>query len=706
MELSSIGPGRLSPDGPQPPARPVAESPLIKSEIADSAAAVRLKFLTADGQTATALEQEALFGTNDMVEASFLDRCQLVSGCIGRLRFMTPRGRSYATGFLIAPGLVMTNHHVFPIETAAQGASIEFDYRYNVSGQIPPGIEFDLIANEFFVADQSLDFAVVAVSPKSTTGTTLGNRGYLRLNPASGKAEKGDFVTIIQHPDGQPLRIALRENKITRAERNEAVIWYEADTAHGSSGAPVFNDSFQIAALHANGRIRRDDQGRYALRAGGWASTLVGLTESDVLWEANVGFRVSQICVSLLELARAKSAAHCQMLEEAMKGGDVLAAAVGESKSGAVEAEVKHEGEEHMPVKKTTHTVNEFSRKWELVVPLQLRISLEMPEAASIAQAPVSGISPVTGLETEAYRMEIPVIYDGLDERDGFDRKFLELAGDADVPMPQLTEDGQDVVAPLIDGSGHELKYHKFSIWMHKDRRLALFTASNVDWRGRKRSLRGKPLTRASLAGFPPDERIAEQWVSDDRIAEEHQLPDIFYTEDRGAFDKGHLVRRDDVCWGKTFQDIQMANGDTYHVTNCSPQIKPFNQGPHGEENWGDLESYVQTVTKEEQEEVVIYAGPIFGEADRWFRGKDDAGKARVRIPSKYWKIVVSKADGGPKAYGFVLEQDVRPVTEKEFYVTEEWLGRLKRVSEIQAELRGWVSLDELAAIDAYDEVK
>ena len=36
---------------------------------------LRERFLTADGQTATPLEQEALLGTNDLVESNFLDRC-------------------------------------------------------------------------------------------------------------------------------------------------------------------------------------------------------------------------------------------------------------------------------------------------------------------------------------------------------------------------------------------------------------------------------------------------------------------------------------------------------------------------------------------------------------------------------------------------------------------------------------------------------
>ena len=229
----------------------------------------RFAFLTADGQTATPLEQEALLGNDDTVEASFLDRCLLVRNCIGRIRFSTARGRSYATGFLIAPGIVLTNHHVFGTAAAARGASIEFGYWYDVAGQLPSlSNEYDFDPDSFFAASADLDFAAVAIAPTSTLGEETRSRGYLRLIPQTGKAEIREFVTIIQHPDGEPLRIALRENCIVRLEPDEPFIDYVADTAHGSSGAPVFNDSLQLVALHFRGRIKRNAARQYALKNG------------------------------------------------------------------------------------------------------------------------------------------------------------------------------------------------------------------------------------------------------------------------------------------------------------------------------------------------------------------------------------------------------------------------------------------------------
>jgi endonuclease G, mitochondrial len=717
-ELATAAPrtaprARVAPTAPVPPTTvpPAAAAPPpgpapIRRE--------RFRFLTADGQSATPLEQEALLGTNDLVEANFLDRCELATTCIGRLRFDTPRGRGFATGFMVAPGLLMTNHHVFPDESIAQGAVVEFGYRYNIAGLISPTVEFALRPEEFFINSEALDFAVVAVAPVSGTGASLADRGYLRLNPDSGKAEEKDFVTIIQHPDGQPMQIALRENEVVRAQPDENFIWYRADTAHGSSGAPVLNDSFQIAALHASGRIKRAANNEFLLKDGRSVASLEGLKETDVVWEANVGMRVSHICVELMALAKTRSASHANTLAVAMKGGDILATAIARAKAGVADAHGTEaeatQGSNIMPVSRVDTGSGARSALTDIVVPLQLRISIEVAGGAGQPLTVRSGrTADGLGLETEAAHMLIPVIFDGLDERGGFDRKFLGLAGNASVPMPTLTNAGKAVAAPLLagHGSGVELKYHKFSIWMHKERRLALFTASNVDWRARKKSIDGKKLDRDTLAGFPPDSKfVIEQWVADPRLAPEHQLPDIFYTDDRKAFDKGHLVRRDDVCWGDSFADIQKGNGDTYHVTNCSPQIKPFNQGAAGVENWGDLESHVQKATKKDNEEVVIYAGPFLGADDRLFRGKDDAGSVRIQIPNRFWKIVVTKGDNGPEAYGFILSQDVRSITETEFFVTDEWKGSLKRLSEIEGGLRGWISLDQLKPFDQFDKVQ
>lgn len=714
MNLNAIDLAEFAVEAPT--ADPIPAAPPSASLVAR-----RFKFLTADGQSATPLEQEALLGTNDLLDVNFLDRCMLARRCVGRIRVQGGGRQGWATGFLIAPGLMLTNHHVFPNAAAVASSRIGFDYWFDVSGQRPSDPdEYDLRPDLLFVTDPALDYTVVAVAPHSAAGAAIADRSFLRMIPESGKAKQGDFVTILQHPDGVPMQIALRENEVVRAAEDEPYIWYKADTAHGSSGSPVLNDSLQLVALHANGRIKRDGD-RYVLAAGGTTDSLDGLSESDVVWEANVGFRISRISQSLVEGVRTNWPDRRSDIEAAMRGGDVMSTtikaldeqiiahpgavfATGPATAAIVPLRVAAAADRLQPeslLQESSDMSASTTGSTTMVIPLQLRVSLELGGTA----APLASIAPpATAIETEAFEMRTPRIYDGLDQRPGFDPHFL---GDHDpVPAPVVTDSGKAVLAPLIESDDPELRYRHFSVWMQKERRLALYTASNVDWRRRAKIVDGQSTSRAGLAGWPPNAKFAELWVEDPRLDPKYQLPDVFYSEDRGAFDKGHIVRRDDVCWGEHFAEIQMANGDTFHVTNCSAQIKPFNQGAAGQDNWGDLESAIALVTKQDNEAACIFAGPIFDPADRWFHGKDTSGAARIQIPGRFWKIVVVKDGGAFKAYGFILEQDVRPITEQEFSVADNWLAAWQPIRAIENALRGWLSLDQLVTIDQHADAQ
>lgn len=329
-------------------------------------------------------------------------------------------------------------------------------------------------------------------------------------------------------------------------------------------------------------------------------------------------------------------------------------------------------------------------------IPLQVTVSIGAPAfvAASGPTAPAPAVVP--SVRTES--MRVPVIYDGLEDRAGYDADFLEIPGNP-IPMLAITDLGRRNVATL-EGGSHELKYHRFSVVMHKRRRIALYTAANVDWREPSRQINGAKLSRRQLTGLGDGD--IEKWVTDWRISEEHQLPDIFYTKDGGAFDKGHLVRRDDVAWGDTFRDIQMANGDTYHTTNCSPQVGSFNQSSRGVDNWGDLENMVQQATNAEK--AIVFSGPVLAVDDRLFEGRGDGGiSILARVPRCFWKIIVVKGEQGPAAFGFVLEQDLSHVaTREEITVPPLWKPYMKPLAEIEEMLFGLADLGILKDCDQY----
>jgi endonuclease G len=81
----------------------------------------------------------------------------------------------------------------------------------------------------------------------------------LGLIEDSGKALANEAVSIVQHPEGADKQIALRNNHILGVM--DDFIHYTTDTKTGSSGAPVFNDQWQVVALHHLSVARRNDRG-------------------------------------------------------------------------------------------------------------------------------------------------------------------------------------------------------------------------------------------------------------------------------------------------------------------------------------------------------------------------------------------------------------------------------------------------------------
>jgi len=244
------------------------------------------------------------------------------------------------------------------------------------------------------------------------------------------------------------------------------------------------------------------------------------------------------------------------------------------------------------------------------------------------------------------------------------------------VPLPKVTDKTR--VSRMDDGE-HEIPYEHFTIVMDKTRRMALYAASNVDADQRaRRPEAGRDYSRDGLGGFGQNDR--EQWVTDPRIPEYHQLPDEFYDRDRQAFDKGHLVRREDVCFGASYRQIQRANGDTYHTTNCTPQVKDFNRSGDGG-IWGRLENEILKQAKAER--YCVLSGPLLRSRDKTFEGVDRRGPVRVKIPSAYWKIVVARAGQELEAFAFLLEQDLGDV-EWEFTVSAQWRREMISIARLE----------------------
>jgi endonuclease G, mitochondrial len=308
----------------------------------------------------------------------------------------------------------------------------------------------------------------------------------------------------------------------------------------------------------------------------------------------------------------------------------------------------------------------------QFVVPLRISLSLGRPQPPSAV--PDKDRHPATE-DIEA--LAEPWHNSVYTSRPGYDERFLDQ--DFKLPMPEPAD--ASVVAKTKDG-GTELKYQNFSIKMHAKRRLALLTAANLTAEAKlKRPEGGRDYNRRGLSGL--GDKDQEKWFTDPRLDGAYQLSDYFYTRDNGAFDKGHIVRREDVAWGETYSKMRCANGDTYHVTNCSPQIAEFNRSSLGEDNWGDLENHV--LKSAATERLCQFAGPLLDPSDEVFVGKLGNGQwVRLKIPSRFWKVIVARTVSGVAGYGFLLEQDLSAVPLEEFMVPSNFRRLMVPISELQ----------------------
>jgi V8-like Glu-specific endopeptidase len=247
------------------------------------------------------LVYERVLGHSDLTSVCFLERGLQVSRTVGRVRIRDSRGRpmGYGTGFLVSPRLLLTNNHVLRSATEAGNSQIEFNYQSGVDGASLPSVLFALDPGTFFVTNARLDYTLVAVKPRSLEGQELQDFGFNRLIEAQGKVLLGEYVNIIQHPNGEPKQLALRENQVV--DLLEDFCHYQTDTAPGSSGSPVYNDQWEVVALHHMGVPKRSEDGRLLTASGEtWEQ---GMDPALLAWKANEGVRVS----SLVRHLRARS---------------------------------------------------------------------------------------------------------------------------------------------------------------------------------------------------------------------------------------------------------------------------------------------------------------------------------------------------------------------------------------------------------------
>jgi S1-C subfamily serine protease len=236
---------------------------------------------------------ERILGQNDLMPISYLLLGQHRARSVGRIHIRNKNGQSvgFGTGFLVSPRLLLTNNHVLEDAQTASFSEIEFDFEVDLAGNVRQTVRFPLKPADFFLTDRSLDFSLVAVAPSTGSDREPRDWGWHRLPEEDGLIVKGEYVSIIQHPNGEAKQIALRENQVI--DLLDDFAHYHTDTAPGSSGSPVFNDQWEVVALHHSGVPERDGNGNILAVDGRKWEPWMG--DHRIKWIANEGVSGSRI---------------------------------------------------------------------------------------------------------------------------------------------------------------------------------------------------------------------------------------------------------------------------------------------------------------------------------------------------------------------------------------------------------------------------
>jgi endonuclease G len=312
---------------------------------------------------------EQVIAANDMLSFDTLQKALAIGRFVGMIGPRAAAGAAgppegVATGSMVSPRLLLTNHHVLHAADEAAQSCVTFDYQLGGDGTPLPASTFELVPDEFFVTDPALDYTLVAVAPQAAQGAPLSDFGWSRLIGTEGKILRGHPVNIIQHPEGGYKQIVLGNNRVL--ELVEHFFLYEADTLPGSSGSPVYNRQWEIVALHRRS-VPRVVDGQIMTKAGqAWQE---GIPLRQVDWVGNEGTRVSSLVRHLRQqpLAGRQAALRTEMLErDAPQPFRVAARALGRNPERLPD----------VPARPLRSGARGDSTDVSVIIPLQVRIAL------------------------------------------------------------------------------------------------------------------------------------------------------------------------------------------------------------------------------------------------------------------------------------------------------------------------------------------
>lgn len=181
------------------------------------------------------------------LDIAFLRRGVELGAAVCRLLVSFPGAASqhYGTGFRIAEDLVLTNHHVLFDELHEDAAAVAVEAWFGYERTFAGLDQAHTVVNgnpATIKGDRTHDWAVIKMRdamPAEAPVIEIRGARPVRVD---------ERVYIIQHPGGAAKKIGMIHNVVRYVD--DHVVQYLTDTEGGSSGSPVFNERWQLVALH------------------------------------------------------------------------------------------------------------------------------------------------------------------------------------------------------------------------------------------------------------------------------------------------------------------------------------------------------------------------------------------------------------------------------------------------------------------------
>lgn len=180
-----------------------------------------------DNRPPAQVVRERIIGEDTLRPIYYLHKALQAADAV--VRIAVP-GVGKETDFLVAPDIMMTNHHVIADANQARRAEVSFFYELDVDKRKRD-------ENTVGTADEALLFTApgLDVTLVRLNGPPKLNH-YLSIRPA--RLEQDQWVAIIQHPGGHDKKISIQNNLAAYAD--DKLVPYYSGT-HGNSGDRIGN---------------------------------------------------------------------------------------------------------------------------------------------------------------------------------------------------------------------------------------------------------------------------------------------------------------------------------------------------------------------------------------------------------------------------------------------------------------------------------